>query len=98
MDIRLRDLAKHQDDLNQLPVHLVCNLAMARHDVQQSRGQGVEKSFSNEHAAEIVLGCRTLQFEDAADTVQGVDNKIHLFSVVFIEKVNENLQSSATII
>ena len=85
MDIRLRDLTKHQDDLNQLPVHLVCNLAMARHDVQQSRGQGVEKSFSDKHAAEIVLGCRTLQLEDAADAVQGVYDELALFRVVLVE-------------
>ena len=97
MYIRLRDLTKYQRDLNELHVHLFCNFAIARHNVQQGRRQRIEKSFSDEHAAEIVLGCRALQFEDAADTVQGVDNKIHLFGVVFIEKVNKNLQASATI-
>ena len=38
-----------------------------------------------------------MELEDAADAVERVDDKFGLFGVVFIEKVNENLQSSATI-
>jgi hypothetical protein len=97
MYIGLGDLTKNQCDLDELHVHLVCDFAIARHDIQQGRRQRIEESFSDEHPAEVVFRSRTLQLEHAANTVQCMDDEFHLFGIVFIEKVNENLQSSTTI-
>ena len=37
MDVRLGDLTEHQDDLDDLPVHIRREFSAAGHDVQQRR-------------------------------------------------------------
>ena len=68
---------------------------MARHHIKQGSRQRVEQPFPNEHPAEIVLGCRTLEFEHTADSVQGMLDKFGLFTVIFIQEVHEDFQTTA---
>ena len=96
MDVRLGDLTEHQDDLKDLAVHVVGDLSTAGHDVEQRRGQRIEEALSYEHSAEVVLRGRTLQLEDAADAVEGVDDELGLLRVVLVEKVHQNLQPSTS--
>lgn len=84
MDVRLRNLAEHKNDLNDLMVHLHRHTLPTRHDVQQGRRQRIEETFSNEHPTEVVLGGRTLQLEHAPDPVEGVDDELSLFGIIFI--------------
>lgn len=67
--IRLRNLAEDENNLYNLFVHLYCNLSLTCHDIEQRGGEGIEKPFSNEHPAEVVLGGWTLQVEHAAYAV-----------------------------
>ena len=97
MDVRLGDLTEHQDDLDDLLVHLRRDVPTAGHDVQQRRRQWVKQALADEHAAEIILRCRALQLEDAADPVQRVHDELGLLGVVFVEEVDEDFEAAAAV-
>lgn len=85
MDVGLGDLAEDEDDLNDLAVHLRREVALACHDVQECRGQRIQKAFSDEHPAKVVLRRRTLQFEHAANAVECVPDQLGLFCVILVQ-------------
>lgn len=72
--VRLRNLAEDEHNLYNLFIHLYRNLSLTRHDIEQRGGERIEKPFSDEHPAEVVLGGWTLQVEHAAYAVQGMDH------------------------
>ena len=96
MDVRLGDLTEYEDDLDNLLVHIRTGLSTTSHDIQERRRERVEKTLSNEHSAEVVLRGRTLQLEDAADTVERMDDELGLLCVVLIEEIHEDLQAPAS--
>jgi hypothetical protein len=55
MDIGLRHLTKHEQNLNYLPLHVCRRIAAARHYVQKRRRQRIEQALSDEQPAKIIL-------------------------------------------
>lgn len=96
MDVRLGNLTEYEDDLDDLPVHIVGNLLTTRHDIQQRRRQWIQKPFSDKHATEVILRRRALQLEDAANAIQRVDDELGLLSVVLIQQVYKHLQTTTS--
>ena len=89
-------MAEDQNDLHNLAIHLSGEISLAAHNIKQCRGQWVQKAFSNEHSAKVILGGRALQLEHAPYPIEGMNHQLGLFSVVFIQKVDQDFETSTT--
>ena len=96
VNIRLRHLREDLKNLDNLHLDLHRRFALRRHHVQQRRGQGIKQTLADEHTTEVVLRRRALELEDAADTVQGVNDEVCLLGVVLVQKINEDLETSTS--
>lgn len=96
MDIRLRDLRKHQEDLDDFHLCLHCRGVADRHHVEQRSREWVQETLADKHTTEIILRSWALQLEYIADAVQGVLDEFCLFAVVLIEEIDEDLQASTS--
>lgn len=84
MDIRLCNLREHEDNLDDLFPHLIRNFATSCHHVKQSGRQWIQQTLPYEHSTEVILCCRALEFEDASDAIQSINDKLALLCVVLI--------------
>jgi hypothetical protein len=89
VDIGLRYLAEHQQDLNYLPLHVCRRIAAARHYVKKRRRQRIEQALSDEQPTKVILrGSRTLQLENGPNSVQRVYDELALLCEIFIKEIN----------
>ena len=68
------------------------------HHIQKGCREGIQKTFTDEQSTEVILGRRTLRFEDTADAIQSVLYKFGLLVIVFIEKINQDLQTATSVV
>ena len=98
MNIWLRNLWENQQNLNNLRFRFHSRHSSDCHHIQKSCREGIQKTFTDEHSTEVILGRRTLKFKDTADAIQSVLYKFGLLAVVFIEKVNQDLQTATPVV
>lgn len=93
MDVRLGYLRENEQDLDDLLFHL---RSLTAHDIEERRRQWVKQALPDEHSTKVVLRSRALKLKYAADAIQGVDNQVRLFRVVFVEEIDQYFQTTTS--
>lgn len=84
--VRLRNLAKEQQDSKNLRLCLLRAFVSVAHDVEHGSRQWVSKTLANEDAAEVSSWRCAIQLKDASDATERGDDQ-SLVAVVCVGRV-----------